>query len=226
MRKFVAALGVAGAVGVTTLIVASTTGLSGLVVPAAAHDVLVSASPEEGSTVAQPPATVELTFDNAVQSEFAQVVVLDANERPYQQGEPAVAGPTVTQRVGELPNGTYTVAYRIVSSDGHPVSGDYTFTVAAAGGGAAGPPDATGTPSTTPSAAATSPPTPTSGSTPASAAQDEGLSGTAITLVVGAAAVVVAVIAFVAAGGRRRGSPSDPPTGDEPDSPGASGPKA
>lgn len=42
-----------------------------------------------------------------------------------------VTGAKSTVQVTDtLPNGTYTVAYRVVSADGHPVQGSYPFTVA------------------------------------------------------------------------------------------------
>lgn len=47
-------------------------------------------------------------------------------------GSPKVEGPRLTAAVG--PNrpatGVYTVGYRVVSTDGHPVTGSYTFTIA------------------------------------------------------------------------------------------------
>src|SRR5690606_39662140 len=45
-------------------------------------------------------------------------------------GEPDVLGTTVTQPLRESgPSGTYTLAYRVVSADGHSISGELTFDV-------------------------------------------------------------------------------------------------
>jgi hypothetical protein len=101
--------------------------------PAQAHDVLVATSPEDGSIIRASPSNVELTFNNAVQNRFAQVAVVDSDRQGYQLGTPRVIGSTVTQPINELPDGTYLVSYRVISSDGHPVSGTFSFTVAGSG---------------------------------------------------------------------------------------------
>ena len=44
-------------------------------------------------------------------------------------GRPSVSGPTVTQPLGALRDGSYAVTYRVVSEDGHAVSGRASFSV-------------------------------------------------------------------------------------------------
>ncbi|TDC42567.1 copper resistance protein CopC [Micromonospora sp. KC213] len=62
---------------------------------------------------------------------FTTIVLSDATARKVTTGEPAVSGTAGTVTVDEsLANGTYTVAYRVVSADGHPVQGSYRFHVA------------------------------------------------------------------------------------------------
>ena len=164
--------------------------------PAAAHNTLISSSPAGGSTATTQPGIVELTFDQAVQNRFAQVAVIDGDERAYQSGEPEIVGATVTQTVGDLPDGEYTIAYRVVSADGHPVSGTVTFTMAA---GEADSPDV-------PTHPATAGATDSATATPGVVDPDGGTGPSTAWLVViiSAAAVGVAGIAFLAAGGRRR----------------------
>lgn len=167
----------------------SIAGLSVLVAaPATAHDALVSTSPEDGATVTGSPDVVELTFNNPVQNQFGEVAVLGSDDAEYQQGEPDVVGATVTQPIAELSDGRYTVAYRIVSSDGHPVSGSFSFTVQ---GSSAGAPESTRHPETTPAPVT-------------SASEDDGTGAATVVAVVAGGAVAVAAIAYVAAGGRRR----------------------
>lgn len=102
----------------------------GLAVPQAqAHAALVDSSPADGDTVEAPLSEVELVFNEPVQSDFAQITVIDQNDTPYEDGDPSITGDTATQRVADLPNGTYTISYRIVSADGHPVTGSIKFTV-------------------------------------------------------------------------------------------------
>lgn len=46
----------------------------------------------------------------------------------YTRGEPAAQGRDLSIDLNPLgPAGTYTVAFRVVSADGHPISGQYTF---------------------------------------------------------------------------------------------------
>jgi methionine-rich copper-binding protein CopC len=102
--------------------------------PAAlAHDDLVSSTPAAGSTVTSVPREVSLTFSAAIGEQFAQVAVVAADGTAYQSGAPVVRGDTVTQAVDGLPaQAALSVNYRVVSSDGHPISGSVPFTVDAA----------------------------------------------------------------------------------------------
>ena len=55
-----------------------------------------------------------------------------------QTGPPRLVDDTVTQDVqGGAPAGPYTVAWRVTSADGHPVSGTFSFTSSRAGAGTA-----------------------------------------------------------------------------------------
>jgi methionine-rich copper-binding protein CopC len=95
--------------------------------PAAAHDELIGSIPEDGSTVATTPEVVELAFDQPVQREFDQLAVLDEDDVHHEEGEVEIVGGRVRQPVGELEPGRYRITYRIVSADGHPVTGTVTF---------------------------------------------------------------------------------------------------
>lgn len=100
---------------------------------AAAHDDLVSSDPAAGSTVAVLPDQVTLTFSGAVLAEpgTAVVAVVDAIGSPLQAGEPVVAGPVVTQPLAGAVSGPMSVQWRVVSADGHPISGAFGFVVTA-----------------------------------------------------------------------------------------------
>jgi hypothetical protein len=101
--------------------------------PAAAHNELIGSLPEDGSTVATTPEVVELAFDEPVQREFDQLAVLDEDDGHHEEGEVEIVGGRVRQPVGELEPGRYRITYRIVSADGHPVTGTVTFTVSSDG---------------------------------------------------------------------------------------------
>lgn len=109
--------------------------------PASAHNSIVSTSPAEGSTITeQPEQLVITTNDNlldlgeAGQSNQIQVTGPDAQELYYGTACAAVNGPALVMplQLGEA--GEYTVVWQLVSTDGHPLSGSYTFDWAPAEG--------------------------------------------------------------------------------------------
>jgi methionine-rich copper-binding protein CopC len=101
-----------------------------------AHDVLTASDPANGSSVATGPSKVTLTFDLPVKEYFSTITVLGPDGNHYEAGPSAVDGSTVSAPVQPLgPAGGYTVGYRIVSDDGHPVSGSVRFTLSKAGPG-------------------------------------------------------------------------------------------
>ena len=104
--------------------------------PAVAHTELISTTPADQQTVGRTPAVVVLTFDESLLAMGTQVVVTGP-EGPVQMGAPDVAETKVSQNLRGGPAGHYTVAWRVTAADGHPLSGTFTFTAAAAGNGAA-----------------------------------------------------------------------------------------
>ncbi|OIQ77503.1 copper resistance protein C precursor [mine drainage metagenome] len=124
-------------------------------------------------------------------------------------GDVVLSGSTVAENlVDARPAGTYTVAWRITSTDGHPVSGSFTFTATGAASTATAPATADPTMSVAGSSASASPlpsgtlviaPSPTpSGSTGASTGMSPGLVAGLVILVAGAGAAALLVA-------RRRG---------------------
>ncbi|MGN2634919.1 copper resistance CopC family protein [Nocardia takedensis] len=112
--------------------------------PAAAHSAPVSSVPEDGASVATGPAQVSITFNEELQTNFPSLTVVGPDGNLWSKGEPVVTGRSVAVQVGDLgPAGQYTVAYRVTSADGHPVSGKRAFTLTTPGNGTPGPrPDA------------------------------------------------------------------------------------
>lgn len=110
-------------------------GLVGVVVlawaaPAAAHAQLDSSSPAAGAVLAEPPPDVVLTFNEPVEVSLGAVRVYDSDaERVDEGGARLEGGDTVVQPLGDLAEGSYVVTYRVVSADGHPVHGAFTFQV-------------------------------------------------------------------------------------------------
>ncbi|MDG4800377.1 copper resistance CopC family protein [Micromonospora sp. WMMD980] len=122
--------------------------------PAAAHNALQSAAPAQDARLTAAPTSVTLRFLQRLNPEFTTIVLSDAERRKVPTGVPAVDGTAGTVTVDQpLANGTYTVAYRVVSADGHPVQGSYRFTVADPAAPAAAGVAGTSTPATPVSAA-------------------------------------------------------------------------
>jgi methionine-rich copper-binding protein CopC len=96
---------------------------------ASAHTALKSMTPASGSTATTAPKQVVLTFTERVGTSFAAVTVTDARGATVTDGRPTVSGATVTQPLRALRDGSYAVTYRVVSEDGHPVSGRASFSV-------------------------------------------------------------------------------------------------
>lgn len=100
--------------------------------PAGAHDVLEGAEPSAGETLTEAPGKLVLTYSDAVQQVGNRVSVTDSAGEVVAEGEPTADGSVVTFDLPEdLADGSYTTTWRVVSSDGHPISGTTDFTVAA-----------------------------------------------------------------------------------------------
>lgn len=101
--------------------------------PASAHAALTGSDPAQGVVVDKAPDQVSLTFSEQVSMSSGSLRVLDPKGKRVDSGEPSnVSGTTYSVRlVAGLADGTYTVAYQVVSADSHPVAGAYTFSVGA-----------------------------------------------------------------------------------------------
>ncbi|MEV6358388.1 copper resistance CopC family protein [Streptomyces hydrogenans] len=98
--------------------------------PAAAHTELNGSDPANGAVLDAVPRTVTLTFSDPMSPTYAQLAVTGPDGTALGDGAPAVAGREVTLSLkAARVTGRYTVGYRVVSADGHPVSGTSAFTV-------------------------------------------------------------------------------------------------
>jgi len=198
----------------TTLVVAALT--LGITSPAVAHDGLIAASPEPGSSVTTELSQVTLDFSQdfldlgGLTTAFAiQVSGPDGNF--YHVGCVTVQPSRISigTQLGE--SGQYTVVWQIVSSDGHPTSDTYQFsynkpadTVAAAGSAIAD----TCTPAVTPPPSASSEPFASSGPTPPSPPADGDAPAAApLPLIIGGIGALTLAVTAVVVLVRRRRSP-------------------
>lgn len=168
--------------------------------PALAHDELTGTDPADGAVVDAVPDAVTLTFSRPLLADAgtAVVEVTDAAGEQIQDGAPVIDGATVTQAINApvSADGAYQVAWKVVSTDGHPISGGFSFTVE----GAAPP-----APTATPTQSATTPPaaTPTATPAPAPSEDDSGPWPWAVVGVIGVAAAGAVLYLLVAAARRR-----------------------
>nr|WP_218853284.1 copper resistance protein CopC [Microbacterium immunditiarum] len=157
-----AATAIAGLLALSSLALVAT--------PAAAHDELTSASPAADESVEGVPAEVRLVFSGVLSPEAGAtaVDVVDGAGASIADGAPVVEENTVTQALDAASgaSGAIRVLWRVVSGDGHPISGEYTFTVSA-------PPSPTETTTAEPTTPATSEPTPTPTASPTAAADGD-----------------------------------------------------
>jgi methionine-rich copper-binding protein CopC len=127
------------------LFAAAVLGIAG---PASAHDAAESSSPAQGATVATPPEKVSVTFNKNPLGIGSQFSVKDATGAEWADGAVEIVDNVASQKLrAGAPAGAYTVTWRVVSSDSHPIEGTFGFTAtAAAPGAAAGPTSAAAVP--------------------------------------------------------------------------------
>ncbi len=98
--------------------------------PALGHDVLVGTDPPDGAVLDAAPPAVVLTFSAQQAGVGAEVVVTGPDGASWSDGAAVVDGAVVTQPLASgMPAGAYTVAWRSVADDGHPVTGAFGFTL-------------------------------------------------------------------------------------------------
>ncbi|MFC4069878.1 copper resistance CopC family protein [Actinoplanes subglobosus] len=99
-------------------------------VPAWAHNALAEANPAKNATLKKSPSEVKLRFLQKLDPDYTTITVSDAAKAKVETSAPKVDGTTgVVTVAAPLANGVYTVAYQVVSTDGHSVKGSYQFTV-------------------------------------------------------------------------------------------------
>jgi copper transport protein len=98
--------------------------------PAAAHAVVVSSSPGDGEVVPDAPREVQIQFSERVSADLGGLTVLDADGARVDNNDSRVepTGDLLQASVGDdLDDGTYVMNYRVISADGHPITGAIVF---------------------------------------------------------------------------------------------------
>ncbi|MCX5601252.1 copper resistance protein CopC/CopD [Streptomyces phaeochromogenes] len=101
--------------------------------PASAHAALSDSNPADTSVLKTAPKQVTLAFTEAVSLSDGSLRVLSPKNERADRGAPTHLGKKGnTARVmlrEKLSEGTYTVSWRVVSADSHPISGAFTFSI-------------------------------------------------------------------------------------------------
>lgn len=178
--------------------------LAALMLPvsaASAHDSLTGTTPKEGQTLGSIPEAVELTFTDVPIGLGTEVVVEGPDGTDRAVGEPEIVDNTVTQPISaDAPAGNYTVTWRVVSSDSHPIEGTFEFTAKA--GGPGGSDGAEGSAANSSGSGSVQSDTPAAGAEDPESGQSESAFPTSFIIVLGA--LLVAVVIFIAVLARRR----------------------
>ncbi|MEE2033553.1 copper resistance protein CopC [Rhodococcus chondri] len=159
------------------------------VAPAQAHSTLIGSTPAADAAVASSPDGIELEFNQPINPAFATVTLTDGAGTQRGSSEAIVDAERVRLAIPEpLTAGEYPVGYRVVSADGHPITGSYAFTVTAAAGQA---PTADAPPASSPASVAAEPETTGTQAT----SEDAQSSGSSIPLLLGFAVLGVLALA-------------------------------
>jgi methionine-rich copper-binding protein CopC len=96
-----------------------------------AHSFLVDATPSSKEHVTTPPKTIKLRFGGGVEPPYSKITIETHDGKVLGEGNIGVPGKPreLSANAPELAPGKYIVRYRVLSSDGHIVEGNYEFTV-------------------------------------------------------------------------------------------------
>jgi copper transport protein len=100
--------------------------------PASAHASLTATDPPPGALLPNPPASVTLTFTEAVRPVTDRIRVIGPDRTRVDNGPPQVAGTRLSIPLRrDAGQGTYLVTFRVISSDSHPIAGSFAYSVGA-----------------------------------------------------------------------------------------------
>lgn len=98
---------------------------------ALAHSFLVEATPSSKDHVAAAPKIVKLRFGGGVEPPYSKITVETPDGKVLGEGSIGVPDKPreLSMNAPDLAPGKYIVRYRVLSTDGHIVEGNYEFTV-------------------------------------------------------------------------------------------------
>ncbi|MFG3342559.1 copper resistance CopC family protein [Glycomyces sp. NPDC048151] len=179
----------------------------GLAAPASAHAALTGTDPEDGATVAEAPAEVTASFSEILDEASTEIAVTDPSGAVVDVADPGYDGDTFIQPMLYTTPGEYTLAFRVISEDGHRVDDAISFTVESIPEGLYAPGSEPATDATTDAEAtaeATGPATQEASSPEAEQAAEDSNTGAALAaILLGVLVVVVGGVVLVKVVGRK-----------------------
>ncbi len=109
------------------LVLTSVIGMAG----AGAHAVVTSSKPADGEQLKTAPSEVTINFSENISSDLGGLKVLDAAGQRVDKNDSSQPTPSSlrTSLNPGLADGTFVANYKVVSADGHPISGAIVFAV-------------------------------------------------------------------------------------------------
>lgn len=104
-------------------------GLILLAAPAFAHSKKEGTTPADGAVLASPPEVIAMQFDKPITITRFRLEDAEGTEPAFEAPDGLAAATEYTVTPATLAPGTYTVEWRGISADGHPVDGSFAFTV-------------------------------------------------------------------------------------------------
>jgi methionine-rich copper-binding protein CopC len=99
---------------------------------AAAHSLLLESVPAAGATLTAPPEQITLRFNNRIEKKLSTIRLVDERGAPRAVTVLGTDGSAdrLTATLSPLPPGAWRIEWRVLSTDGHIVSGAFSFRVA------------------------------------------------------------------------------------------------
>ncbi|MDF2789480.1 MAG: hypothetical protein K0S80_2578 [Neobacillus sp.] len=94
-----------------------------------AHSHLEESTPKNGEIVTQSLKAITLTFETAIEP-TSSFTLMDGNNTSIPLTTVSITGNQLIANVeDDLTNGAYTINWKIIGEDGHPLEGDIPFTI-------------------------------------------------------------------------------------------------
>ena len=98
-----------------------------------AHTALVSSNPKANAMLKASPKFISITFNEELieiaDKPVSRISLFDAKGKEIKLPKAQIVHKDIVVAVSKLPASKYKVVYRVVSADGHPVSGSFYFWV-------------------------------------------------------------------------------------------------